>query len=125
MALTLNSITLFGRIGNDPDYKQLDGGKQVATLSLATDSGFYDKTSGSWKENTQWHKLVLWANNADYANKNIKKGELVGVQGELRYNTYEDKEGIKRTSAEIHVYRVIHNVSKGNSGSGESNDAPF
>jgi single-strand DNA-binding protein len=96
----VNKVILVGRLGKDPEVKYLDGGVPVAKFPLATSESFKDK-SGNRIEQTEWHNIVLWRQLAEFTEKYIKKADLVYIEGKIRSKTWEDKDGIKRTSVEI------------------------
>jgi len=99
--MNLNKVQLIGRLGNDPDVKTVGNGRSVANFSLATSSSYKDKNSGERITNTEWHRIVLWGQTADFAGQYIKKGALVYIEGELRTREW-DKEGTKHYTTEIH-----------------------
>ena len=102
MSMVNNSIHLIGHLGQNPEIRTSKNGKSVAWTSLATNSGFKNK-KGEWETKTQWHKLVAWNNQAEVMEKYLKKGSRIAVVGYLDYNQYEDKNGVKRTNAQIVV----------------------
>ncbi|MBN2236111.1 MAG: single-stranded DNA-binding protein [Bacteroidales bacterium] len=95
-----NQVQLIGHLGADPEVKVLNSGTKVARFSLATFESYTDK-DGKKVEDTQWHKIIAWTGNATYAEKYLKKGIEIMVSGKLVYGSYEDKDGIKRYTAEI------------------------
>ena len=97
-----NSVTLIGNLGKDPDYRNLDNGKQIAKLSLATNET-YKTESGEKVTQTQWHQCVAWGKTADLMSQLLKKGKTVAVRGKLVYRNYEDKNNQKRTISEVVV----------------------
>mgnify|MGYP001422914965 CR=1 FL=1 len=97
-----NSIMLIGNLGKDPEVKQLESGKSVAKISLAT-SDTYKKENGEKVTDTQWHNCVAWGKTAELMGTLLKKGKEVAVQGKLTYRNYEDSNGVKRTIPEIVV----------------------
>lgn len=87
-----NRITLIGRVGQSPESKSFDSGKQRCQFSLATNEKI--KTSqGDVKEDTQWHSIVLWGSLAEIAEKYVRKGDLCALEGKLVYRSYEDANG--------------------------------
>ena len=94
-----NHVFLIGRLGQDVEIKELNNGNHVARVSLATNATF--KRNNEWVTETQWHRIVAWGNLAKRMSKQLKKGQQITVQGKLKYNTFEDKNGIKRTYAEV------------------------
>jgi single-strand DNA-binding protein len=101
-----NQWTGIGRLGKDPELKTLEGGKAMATVSLATSERWQD-AQGEWQERTQWHNLVFWGKAAEYFARNYKKGYLVDVTGLLEYREYDNTEGNKVRTSQIRVERVI------------------
>jgi single-strand DNA-binding protein len=96
----LNKVHLIGSLGQDPEIIHTQTGKTIAKLSLATSERYKDK-SGEVKTVTQWHRIQLWDGLAGIAEKYLKKGARVYLEGKIQYQNYEDKEGIKRTATDI------------------------
>lgn len=96
----VNKVILVGNLGKDPEVKYLEGGVAVAKFPLATSETFKDK-SGAKKEQTEWHNIVLWRGLAEVADKYLKKGDTVYIEGKIRSRSFDDKEGIKRYSTDI------------------------
>lgn len=101
-----NSVRLVGFLGNDPEVKTIGDKKKVANFSIAT-SDSYRNDKGEKIEETQWHNLVLWNNNASLAESYLKKGSEVYVEGKLTSRSYNDKDGMKRYVTEIIVNEVL------------------
>lgn len=97
----LNRATLIGRLGKDPQIKHFQNDSAIAEFPLATSESYKDK-EGNWKENTDWHNIKL-PNKfmAERAEKFIKKGSLIYVEGKIRTRSYDDKDGNKRYITEI------------------------
>ncbi len=95
-----NSVNLIGYLGADPEIKQLDSGKILAKVSIAT-SDMYKNAKGDKVTETQWHRIVAWGKTAEFVEKYLKKGNNVAVQGKLTHRSYEDKEGVKRYFTEV------------------------
>lgn len=89
-----------GRIGKDPEVRRLESGIAVAKTSLAVSESYKDK-DGNKQEKTQWLNLVMWRNLAEVAEKYVKKGQLVFIEGKVETREYEDKDGVKRYLTEI------------------------
>lgn len=98
--MSVNKVILIGNVGKDPDVRHLDSGVTVARFSLATNETFTDK-SGKKVTQTEWHNIVVWRGLADVAEKYVKAGKLLFVEGRLRTSSYEDKEGHKKYTTEI------------------------
>ena len=102
--MSINRITLLGNVGGDPEIRTIDGGAKVATLTLATTERSYTKRDGTViPERTEWHNIVLWRGLADIAEKYIKKGTKLYIEGPLRTRSYEDRNGVKRYVAEVYA----------------------
>ncbi len=101
-----NSVRLVGFVGTDPQIKSFENNRKVARLFLATNE-VYKNHSGNWVENTQWHKLVMWDAQADYAEKRLTKGSELSIEGRLVNRTYTDKEGEQRSITEIIVLKML------------------
>ncbi len=96
----VNKVILVGNLGKDPEVRYLEGGTAVANFSLATTETYKDK-GGNRVEQTEWHNVVLWRGLAEVAEKYLKKGSQVYVEGKLRTRAWDDKDGVKRYSTEI------------------------
>jgi len=96
----LNKVILVGNLGKDPEIRHLEGGVAVANFSLATTESYKDKT-GQRIEQTEWHNIVVWRGLAEVAEKYLKKGTTIYVEGKLRTRSWDDKEGHKRYITEI------------------------
>ena len=101
-----NSVRLIGRLGEDPKIKKLDHEKSVANFSLATNESFRDH-EGNKKSETTWHKLVAWGKQAELAEKYLKKGSEVAIEGKLTNRSYEDKNGETHFVSEIIVNAIL------------------
>ncbi|MBC8088985.1 MAG: single-stranded DNA-binding protein [Phycisphaerae bacterium] len=110
MARSLNKVTLIGNIGSDPEIRTTQGGGKVAQFSLAT-SRIWNDQSGAKQEKTEWHRCVIWNNKAsslaDVAEKYVRKGEKLYVEGEIEYRQWQDKDGQTRYTTEIKVRELI------------------
>lgn len=98
----MNRATLIGRIGRDPETRTTSGGARVVSFSLATSERWKDKTTGEYKEKTEWHNIVIWNENiGKVVEKNCKKGSQIIVEGQIQSREYIDKEGNQRKTTEI------------------------
>ncbi len=104
---SLNKVLLIGNVGRDPEVRYLDQGSaqggqstKVATFTLATTDRYRDR-SGELRESTEWHNLVLWRQLADLAEKFIRKGSQIYVEGRIRTRSYNDQQGQKKYMTEI------------------------
>ena len=104
---SLNKVLLIGNVGRDPEVRYLDSGSgqsgqnaKVATFTLATTDRYRDR-NGELRENTEWHNLVLWRQLADLAEKYIRRGSQIYVEGRIRTRSYNDQQGQKKFMTEI------------------------
>ena len=103
MAGSLNKVLLIGRLGNDPEIKQMVNGKNVARLSIATSNTWKDKNTGEKKEKTEWHRVVIFNEGlVKVVEQYVKKGAQVYIEGQLTTRKWKDeKAGIDRYSTEV------------------------
>lgn len=102
--MSVNKVILLGYTGKDPDFKEFENGGCIATLSLATTKkGFKTKEGKEIPDKTEWHNIVLQNGWAKLANKYVKKGDRLYIEGELRTRNYDDSQGVKRYVTEIFV----------------------
>lgn len=127
MSRSLNKVTLIGNLGADPEVRSTANGSRVATLSLAT-SRQWNSQAGERQEKTEWHRVVLWNNRgsglADVAEKFLKKGDRVYIEGRIEYRTWEDREGNTRYTTEIIGREMIMLSARGAAAEQESAPAP-
>lgn len=98
--MTLNKVMMIGYAGTDPGFRQLEGGYSYANIRLATTESFIDK-NGQRESRTEWHSVLFWRTHAELAQKYIRKGCLLFVEGKIRNRNWEDKEGVKHYTTEI------------------------
>jgi single-strand DNA-binding protein len=96
----INKVILVGNLGKDPELRYLEGGVARVNFSLATTEVYKDKT-GQRVEQTEWHNIVLWRSLAESAEKLLKKGTQIYLEGKLQTRSWQDKEGHKRQITEI------------------------
>lgn len=99
--MSLNKVTLIGIAGKDPDIRKTADGKLIANFSLATSEVWKDKNSGEKKQNTEWHRIVIFGNLASIAEKYIKKGAKLYIEGQLKTREWVDKLGNKNYTTEV------------------------
>jgi single-strand DNA-binding protein len=115
----VNKVILVGRLGRDPEVRNLDSGVSVANFTMATSETYRDKTTGEKKEITEWHNVVLWRGLAEVAQKYLHKGDLVYIEGKLRTRSWE-KEGVTRYTTEVVADNMTMLSIKGASNTGDS-----
>ena len=96
----VNKVILVGNLGKDPEVKYLDNGVAVANFSLATTESYKNK-EGEKVSQTEWHNIVLWRGLAEVAEKYLKKGASVYIEGKIKTRKWEDKDGNTRYNTEI------------------------
>ncbi|WP_375579471.1 single-stranded DNA-binding protein [Marivirga tractuosa] len=96
----VNKVILIGNLGKDPEVRHLDNGASVANFSIATTETYKDRNSGERVDQTEWHNIVLWRGLAEVAEKYLKKGDSVYIEGKLRTRSWE-KEGVTRYTTEV------------------------
>ena len=93
--MSVNKVILIGNVGKDPDVRYLDTGIAVATFSLATTDRAYTLQNGTQvPERTEWHNIVLWRGLAQTAEKYVRKGDKLYIEGKIRSRSYDDQNGI-------------------------------
>jgi len=103
---SVNKVILIGNLGKDPEVRHFEGGVTKVNFPLATSESFKDK-SGNKAEHTEWHNIILWRGLAEIAEKYLRKGSQVFIEGKIKTRTWEDKEGNKRYSTEIVADNLI------------------
>ena len=111
----INKVTLVGYLGKDPELRQLESGSSVAQFSVATSENYKDK-AGEWQSVTEWHNVVCWRALAERVEKNLKKGNLVYIEGKISTRKWQDKEGNDRYSTDIiaNTYRKLEKREESN-----------
>ena len=124
MAYSINKVTLVGNVGNDPEVRSLQSGNKVVNLSLATSERWKDKETGEMKSNTEWHKVVIFnAALADIAEKYIKKGAKIYVEGQISTRKWKDEQsGQDKYSTEIIIQGYNSSLTMLGGGGGIQND---
>ena len=127
MPVSLNKVLLIGRLGADPEIKQMVNGKSVARLSLATSQSWKDKNSGEKKEKTEWHRIVVFNEGlVNVVQQYLKKGAQIYVEGQLTTRKWKDEQsGQDKYSTEIVIQGYNSSLTMlggGNPGSGIAND---
>ena len=122
MAGSLNKVQLIGRLGADPEIKQMVNGKSVARLSIATSQSWKDKSSGERKEKTEWHRVVIFNEGlVNVVQQYVKKGANVYVEGQLSTRKWKDESsGQDKYSTEIVIQGYNSSLTMLGGGSGSS-----
>ena len=106
MSTIKNSVKLVGNVGAEPSITNLDNGKKVARLSLATNETFKN-SKGEKQTETNWHTLIAWGKAAEIVQKYVTKGKEIAIDGKLTSRSYENKEGEKRNVTEVIVQEIL------------------
>ena len=96
----VNKVILVGNLGADPEIRHLESGSKVANISIATSEN-YTNRNGERVEQTEWHRVELWDRLAELCEQYLSKGRTVYIEGKIKTNTYQDKEGVTRYDKKI------------------------
>lgn len=127
MARSLNKAIIIGNLGNDPDVRTLGSGTKVAEFSVATSRQWNDK-NGQQQEKTEWHRIIAWGYTPDkdglagVAERFLKKGDRVYIEGQIEYRSYEDKDGVTKYITEIRASEMIMLSGREGGGGGGGGD---
>ena len=121
----INKVILLGNLGQDPEVRYTAGGVTIANVSIATSNSWKDKISGETGEQTEWHRIVFFNRLAEIVEQYLKKGSKIYVEGQLRTNSWEDKNtGEKKFRTEI-VAREMQMLSSRGEMSHQNQDSGF
>lgn len=101
MARGINKVILIGNLGQDPEVRYMPQGGAVANLSIATSESWKDKATGEMKEQTEWHRVVIYQRLAEIAGEYLRKGSKVYIEGKLKTRKWQDQQGVERYTTEI------------------------
>lgn len=106
MAGSVNKVILVGNLGRDPEVRTMQDGNPVVNLSVATSENWRDKTSGERREKTEWHRVVIFNDRlGDVAQKYLRKGSKVYLEGQLQTRKWTDQSGVEKYSTEVVLQR--------------------
>ncbi|MFI3319464.1 MAG: single-stranded DNA-binding protein [Rikenellaceae bacterium] len=97
----INKVILVGNVGADPEVRTIESGVKVARLRLATSERIFNRKTGEAKEHTEWHTVILWRGHADVADRFIRKGSQIYIEGALRSRDWMTKDNVKQSTVEI------------------------
>jgi single-strand DNA-binding protein len=128
---SVNKVILVGNLGRDAELRYTPGGAAVATLNLATTEVFKDR-EGQKKEDTQWHRVILWGKTAETLQDYLTKGKQIYVEGKLQTRKWKDKDGNDKYTTEVRGDRVVllsgggrsEGSSRGEGGGGRATTSP-
>ncbi|HDZ4655516.1 TPA: single-stranded DNA-binding protein [Salmonella enterica subsp. enterica serovar Monophasic] len=99
----VNKVILVGNLGQDPEVRYMPNGGAVANITLATSESWRDKQTGEMKEQTEWHRVVLFGKLAEVAGEYLRKGSQVYIEGQLRTRKWTDQAGVEKYTTEVVV----------------------
>ena len=127
MSGSVNKVILVGNLGRDPEIRTMQNGDKVCNLSLATSERWKDRNSGEMQERTEWHRVVLFDQRlVDVAERYLKKGSKVYIEGQLQTRKWTDQQGVEKYSTEVVLQRfrgeltMLDTRSGGGGGYGDS-----
>ncbi|SDK79428.1 single-strand DNA-binding protein [Catalinimonas alkaloidigena] len=125
MASGVNKVILIGNLGSDPEIRHLESGSTVANFNIATSESYTSK-NGERITQTEWHRLELWDGLARIAEQYLKKGNTIYVEGKLRTESWQDKDGVSRSTTRVRVTNLtmLGGGSGSSGGSSDYNGAP-
>ena len=103
----VNKVLIIGNLGRDPEIKYTQNNVPVANFSVATTESWKDKNSGEWQEKTEWHRIVAWRHLAERAERYLKKGKQVYVEGRIETRKWTGKDGNDRYTTEIIAQQMM------------------
>lgn len=117
MSGSLNKVILIGNLGRDPELKMTPGGQALARFSLATTENWKNQ-QGERQSKTEWHTIVVWGKQAEIAEKFLRKGQQIMVEGRIQYREYTAQDGAKRTATDIRCDNFVMLGKKDEGGRG-------
>lgn len=99
----INKVILVGNLGQDPEMRYMPSGGAVANITIATSESWRDKQTGEQKEQTEWHRVVLFGKLAEIAGEYLRKGSQVYIEGQLKTRKWTDQQGVEKYSTEVVV----------------------
>ena len=119
---SVNKAIILGNLGSDPDIKYTKAGSPVANLSIATSERWKDKETGEQKEQTEWHRVVVFGRLAEIAEQFLKKGSKVFIEGKIQTRDWEDADGNKKYTTEVVAREMTMLDSRASTNSSASDD---
>ena len=124
---SVNKVILIGNVGKDPEIRYMQSGEPIANFSLATSEQWTDK-SGQKQEKTEWHRVEVFGKTAQIVRDYVTKGRPLYIEGQIRYDEYTDKDGVKRNVTRIRLSgpnsKLVLLGSRGEGGGGGRSSAP-
>lgn len=119
----VNKVTIIGHLGQDPEVRHLESGASIAKLRVATNENYKDK-EGNWQDRTEWHTVIAWRFLAERAEKSMKKGSLVYIEGKLTTRKWQDSDGKDRWTTEV-VANTLRSLDRKEGGGGGGSYPPL
>lgn len=121
MSGSMNKVILIGNLGRDPELKMTAQGTPVARFSLAT-TETWKNAQGDKQSKTEWHNVVVWGKQAETAERYLRKGKQVMIEGKIQYREYTDQAGVKKTACDIRCenFVMLGRADEGSRGEGQS-----
>ncbi len=101
---SINKVILIGRLGSNPELRTMPNGEAVTSRSVATNETWIDRISGEKKEQTEWHRCIFFRKQAETVAHYLRKGSLIYIEGKLKTKQWQDQDGKKQYSTEIHTH---------------------
>jgi single-strand DNA-binding protein len=101
-----NSVQLIGNVGQEPEIKNLEGGRKLANINIATNEVYFLE-NGDKVEQTQWHRVTAWGKTAEIIERYVTKGKDIAIEGKLTHRSYDDKDGNKRYITEVIANEIL------------------
>jgi single-strand DNA-binding protein len=118
---SLNKVILVGRLGGKPEMRVLPQSQRPLTrFTLATNEQYYNPNTREKRDETQWHRIVVWGKLAEFCEKYLDQGRQILLEGKLRTRSWQDREGNKRTTTEIEAQNIVLLGKREGFGGGES-----
>ncbi|MCE1228631.1 MAG: single-stranded DNA-binding protein [Firmicutes bacterium] len=126
MSGSLNKVILIGNLGRDPELKMTPNGQALARFSIAT-TETWRNPAGEKQSKTEWHNIVVWGKQAEIAEKYLRKGKQVLVEGRIQYREYTDQAGVKKTACDIRCdnFVMLGKMDEGGANRGSSRDEGY
>jgi single-strand DNA-binding protein len=119
----INKVILIGNLGKDPEIRHFENGGSVARITVATNEAYKDK-DGNWQNLTEWHNVVAWRALADRAEKDLKKGSMVYIEGKLKSRSYKDNAGVDKYITEVEA-STLRSLERKERSEGGYNNVPL
>lgn len=126
MSGSMNKVILIGNLGRDPELKMTPSGQALARFSVAT-TETWKNPQGEKQSKTEWHNVVVWGKQAEIAEKYLRKGKQIMIEGRIQYREYTDQAGVKKTACDIRCdnFVMLGRMDEGGPRSGSASHGDF